>query len=137
MTFGAFVRLILLTLVLTALPRQSGAECVNLWKDIPDAKNRFSLIFSGTVIDERPDRDGVQVVFEVDRIWKGSVKRLQVLQLVKSMESFAFQKDEKYLVFADPAGSGPAFDVSQCSPTQVFRAARATIAQLGRGWTPN
>jgi hypothetical protein len=140
----------LVATMIAVVPRQTAAECVRLWKDIPDAKGRVALVFSGTVVERKPDPDGLFVTFAVDRVWKGPRLRRLVLPLYMTLDSFRFLEGEKYLVFADrhpaapldllvkpgPTTTEPIYEVSQCSPTTAFGKAHAALAQLGSGSKP-
>jgi hypothetical protein len=131
-------------------PSLGSAECVRVWKDIPDARRLSALVFSGTVIEIKGDPDGVFVTFDVDRTWKGPTRRRLVLPLYVTLDSVRFAKGQGYVVFADhhvasptipgsmkvPTVSEPVFEVSICSPTKPLEQAQATLAQLGRGTKP-
>ena len=135
---------------LLSSPSLTRAECVRLWKDVPDARRLSALVFSGTVTEIMGDSDGVFVTFEVDRAWKGPTRRRLVLPLYMTIESVHFVKGRRYVVFADrhvaspeihgsmkvPTVTEPVFEVSSCSPTKPIEEAQATLKQLGRGTTP-
>ena len=128
------------------------AECLRAWKDIPDAKRLAALVFSGTVIEIKPDPDGVFVVFDVDRVWKGSLRKRLVLPIWNlAVDSyFPFQKGGSYVVFASrhhmspddpgsmrvPTVSEPVFEVSPCGATRALSDAKAVLGGLGRGSRP-
>jgi hypothetical protein len=113
--------------VMAAVLRPLPGDCFATWKDIPDARSQAALVFRGTVIDKKPHPNGVSVMFDVDRVWKGPRQRRLVLpQFILSTEDFGFQQGEKYLVFANryeappgnadprliPSVPGPLFFVS-------------------------
>jgi hypothetical protein len=131
-------------------PSLGSAECVRVWKDIPEATRLAALVFSGTVVEITGDPDGAFVTFEVDRTWRGPTRRRLVLPLYMTLDSVHFAKGQGYVVFADrhvasrtipgsmkvPTVSEPVFEVSICSPTKPLEQAQATVAQLGRGTKP-
>jgi hypothetical protein len=127
------------------------AECIRIWKDIPDAKRLAAVVFSGAVVEvKKSDLDGVFVTFAVDRVWKGPRQRRLVLPLYMTLDSVNFVKGESYVVFASrhvmseslpssmrvPTVMEPVFDVLICSPTKPLREAQATLVQLGRAARP-
>jgi hypothetical protein len=138
------------TATILAFPTVSGAECIRIWKDIPDARRMSAFVFSGTVVEIKGDPDGAFVTFDVDRIWKGPTRRRLVLPLYVTLDSVRFVEGQDYVVFADrhvasptipdsmkvPTVSEPVFDVSICSPTESLEQAQATLKQLGRGTKP-
>jgi len=143
----------LAVLIIATCARPAGADCIRAWKDIPDAKRLAALVFSGKVIEIKPDPDGVFVVFEVDRVWKGSVRKRLVLPIwTASVGSYFlhFQEGGSYVVFASrhhtspdnpgsmrvPTVSEPVFEVSPCSATRALSGANAVLAELGRGSKP-
>ena len=133
-----------------ACPVLGRAECVRIWKDIPDARRMSTMVFSGTVTEVKGDPDGVFVTFKVDRVWKGPQQRQFVLPLYVTLDTVNFVKGASYVVFADrhtaspsipgsmrvPTVSEPVFQVSSCSPTKPLQEAQATVAQLGRATKP-
>jgi hypothetical protein len=69
-------------------PRPSAGECIRIWKDTAHAKNLSELVFSGTVTDMKPGREGLDVTFAVDRAWKGRVQKRLTLALYMNLDSF-------------------------------------------------
>jgi hypothetical protein len=142
--------MILMAVMTAVLQRQTAAECIAFWKDIPEAKRQAALVFSGTVVERKPHPHGSAVVFDVDRVWKGSVQRRHVLPLYIWIESFEFQEGETYVVFANryqvpsgnssphmrPSTSGPLFEISICSATRRLSESQTTLMQLGPGSKP-
>jgi hypothetical protein len=61
------------------------AECIRIWKNIPDAKRLAAIVFSGTVVDVKGGPDGVFVTFAVDQVWKGPRQRRFVLPLYMTL----------------------------------------------------
>src|SRR5262245_41886094 len=129
----------------------AGAECIPLWKDGHDALERSTLVFSGTIISGH----GVEVVFDVDRVWKGNLERKTTLWLMPGMEVITFDKGaegETYLVFASflkmfsspdlrrANGTSPGevalYEISSCSPTRPLANAQELVKQLGPAKPP-
>jgi hypothetical protein len=146
------VRVRLAALLIATCAHAAGAECLAGWKDIPDAKRGAALVFSGTVIEIKPDPDGVFVVFDVHRVWKGTLRKRLVLPVWNAAidSYFQFHKGRSYVVFASPHHSSPdnpmsmrvptvsepVFEVSPCSATRDLSDAKVVLAELGRGSKP-
>jgi hypothetical protein len=141
----SIIQMTLVAAMIAVVPRQSAADCVRLWKDIPDAKRRAALVFRGTFVTYSAGT----YVFDVDRVWKGPrQRRLELPLFQQSIEDFGFQQGEKYVVFVDriappllfPGDPPPTkdleFNVSGCSPTKPVSQAQDTLAQLGKGSNP-
>ena len=127
------------------LPTLAHAECVALWHTARDAQRISKLVFSGTVV--KTD-NAVEITFDVDRVWKGDVRRRTTLTLFTGIESHGasyFKEGTAYLVFAnvlpkilrDDAGLDTRIlEISQCSPTRPLSEAQEFLKQLGRGRAP-
>jgi len=132
------------------IPSMAHAECVALWKSARDAQRGSTLVFSGTVI--KSSTDLLETAFEVDRVWKGKVRRQTTLTLFSGLESHGasyFKERMAYLVFAeqmrmwiraDAAQSAsaetPVFEIGGCSPTRPLSDAQELVKQLGRSSPP-
>jgi hypothetical protein len=128
-----------------ALPSDAHSECVKAWKTARDVQRNSTLVFSGTVIKTA---DSVETTFEVDRVWKGDVRRRTTLTLLPGIDSHGasyFKEGTAYLVFAqvlpklvrtDTAQDTPLFEISQCFPTRPLADAQEFVDQLGRGRPP-
>ena len=132
------------------IPSTAHAECVALWKSARDAQRGSTLVFSGTVI--KSSTDLLETAFEVDRVWKGKVRRQTTLTLFSGLESHGasyFKEGMAYLVFAeqmrmwvraDAAQSAspetPVFEIAGCSPTRPLSDAQELVKQLGRSTPP-
>jgi hypothetical protein len=133
-----------------ALPSLVHAECVAVWKTARDAQRGSTLVFSGTVI--KSSTDLLETSFEVDRVWKGKVRRQTTLTLYSGIESHGasyFKEGMAYLVFAEqmrmwiradgvqPAPpETPVFEIGGCSPTRPLADAQDLVKQLGRSTPP-
>jgi hypothetical protein len=133
------VNMVLAAVMTAVLPCSASAECIRVWKDIPDAKRRAALVFSGTFVKYSA---GIWV-FDVDRVWKGPrQRRLELPLFQNSIEDFRFQPGEAYVVFVGRRelfpGAPPPLElsVSGCSPTKPVSQAQDTLAQLGKGSKP-
>ena len=129
-----------------AVPAFAHAECAALWKTARDAQRGSTLVFSGTVIKSAEDL--VETTFDVDRVWKGDVRRRTTLTLYHGLESHGvsyFKEGMAYLVFAsvmpklvrtDDGRDTPIFEISGSSPTRPLSDAQELVNQLGRGRAP-
>jgi hypothetical protein len=129
-----------------ALPAFAHAECVVLWKTAGDAQRGSTLVFSGTVI--KSAEDSLETTFDVDRVWKGEVRRRTTLTLYSGLESHGvsyFKEGMAYLVFAsvmpklvrtDDGRDTPIFEIGGCSPTRPLSDAQEFVKQLGRARPP-
>ena len=129
-----------------AIPSVAHAECAALWKTARDAQRGSTLVFSGTVLKSAEDL--LETTFEVDRVWKGEVRRRTTLTLYPGLESHGvsyFREGMAYLVFAsvmprlvrtDDGQDTPIFEISGCSPTRPLSDAQELVNQLGRGRAP-
>jgi hypothetical protein len=129
-----------------AIPAFANAECVALWKTARDAQRGSTLVFSGTVIKSAEDL--LETTFDVDRVWKGEVRRRTTLTLYPGLESHGvsyFKEGMAYLVFAsvmprlvrtDDGRDTPIFEIGGCSPTRPLSDAQELVKQLGRAKPP-
>ena len=128
-----------------ALASSAHAECVKAWNTARDVQRNSTLVFSGTVVKTA---DSVEATFEVDRVWKGDVRRRTTLTLLPGIDSHGasyFKEGTAYLVFAsvlpkllrtDTAQDTPFYEISQCYPTRPLADAKEFVDQLGRGQAP-
>jgi hypothetical protein len=95
--------------VLLSTPLRAGAECFALTAQHVMAEKGIALVFSGTVrdivttakSDKMPDGGGYRVVFDVDRVWKGSMPgRFDLYVSSASAEAPRFSKEQRYVVLA-------------------------------------
>jgi hypothetical protein len=132
-----------------AIPSFAHGECVKLWKTARDVQRASALVFSGTVINS--SSDGLQTLFQVDRVWKGEVRQQTILTMypgIDSRDSSYFKEGMAYLVFAQQlrmflrqhveatSPETPVFEVSACFPTGPLDDAQEYVKQLGRGRSP-
>ena len=138
-------RLSVFVVVMLAIPTFAHAECARLWKTARDAQRLSRLVFSGTVITTD---NALETTFEVDRVWKGDVRRRTTLTLFSGIESHGasyFKEGTAYLVFAsvlprilraDEGRDTPILEISQCSPTRPLSDAQEFVKNLGRARSP-
>ena len=90
------------------------------------AFNQSDVVFSGKMIGMRPSktsREKIQYRFQVGNVWKGPEKNgnLFIENFNQSKCSFTFDKDAKYLVYADK--SEGVFSATICSRTRELSTA--------------
>jgi hypothetical protein len=114
----------------TCVPPQSpGAE-----------RERAAAVFSGKVLQVKRHKSaedifgGVEVVFRVDKAWKGAGKR--TVSVFTSSQSaacgYSFTKGHTYLVYAS-ANSEGRLSTSICSRTRRLKDAREDLDELETG----
>ena len=138
-------RVIVFAALFAAFGRPMNAECGRLWTDLADAKKAFTLVFSGTVVQMRPDPDGLFVTFDVRDVWKGDPTRRVTLPLYMDLDAFHLAERGHYLIFAEPlppnatrvpTESAPVFYISQCSPSRSLSSADEVVKGLGKRRSP-
>ncbi len=101
----------------------------------------MAAVFTGKVVDIRRnvlvDIDSRQVVFEVDRVWKGSTDgNRAVLHSYQSSVDYAFEEGRSYLVYATRGnleGRGSTLHASNCGRTKALASAGQDLRELGPG----
>jgi len=112
---------------------------------VQDELDRKTAVFAGKVTEVvRPDKqvldsaiDLVEVVFEVDRAWKGEPAQRTKVYTALGSESCGytgFKPGERYLVSA--YGSPDKLETGFCEMTKPIEAAAAELTQLGPGREP-
>jgi hypothetical protein len=126
----------------------SASECVVI--KVPGAKPptfrqfkaQFDLIFTGTVIRGMPN--SAETMFQVDRVWKGKIKRETTL-LIPDLTGFGPRAGRTYLMFLERCRVGctgwePIYDaVGPCGWGQYEISddrAQPLLKQLGPGTPP-
>lgn len=114
----------------TCVPPRSPAE----------ERERAAAVFSGKVLQIKRHKSaedifgGVEVVFRVDKAWKGA--RNRTVSVFTSSQSaacgYSFSKGHTYLVYAS-ANSGGRLSTSICSRTKRLKDAREDLDELGNG----
>lgn len=126
---------ILFTVFVTICSSRVNAECFRLWKDARDALHGSDFVFTGTVLSR-----GWVTTFDVDRVWKGKLKRYTTLAFVGGEDRWEFKQGKAYLVFADrlccTQSKEPVYTASECSPTALLAQADKSISILGSGKPP-
>lgn len=124
--------------------RASG-RCIGP-KDAHRAREASDAVFSGTVVSVKvyPRDRWADVTVDVDRIWKGDVRRRELVAvgpLQVDANVVGFVPNEKYLIFAvrSTAAAGPGqawtFSVPPCSQSRL-RDAKDALKELGHGHRP-
>jgi hypothetical protein len=103
-----------------------------------------AAVFSGRVVSiVKPinfgsisSADPIEVTFQVQEVWKGSVSLTTTITTSRSGAScgYTFQKGNEYIVYA--YGSENNLSVSLCSRTQPLEAAKVDLEELGIGSAP-
>ena len=101
---------------------------------------RATAVFSGEVIEIRRHRQaadifaGVEVMFRVERVWKGVESRTVSVFTAQSSATcgYSFREGRTYLVYAHGNAEGR-LSASICSRTRRLRDARADLEELGAG----
>ena len=114
----------------TCVPPQSPAE----------ERERAAAVFSGKVNQIKKTKaaddifGGVEVVFRVDKAWKGARKR--TVSVFTSSQSaacgYSFSNGLTYLVYASADSSGR-LSTNICSRTKRLKDAREDLDELGTG----
>ena len=109
---------------------------------VTQQRENATAVFLGTVIKKSRSnavqRDGVEVTFEVRRIWKGDLRRKTLVYTGASLDLYPFENlcaprfepGKQYLVFA--LGTDK-LETDICAGTLASSYAKAVIAELGRG----
>src|SRR5262245_66058484 len=85
-------RVSVIVVLALGLPSAAHAECVKTWKTARDVQRNSTLVFSGTVIKTA---DSVETTFEVDRVWKGDVRRRTSLTLLPGIDSHGRSEERR------------------------------------------
>jgi len=76
------------------------------------------------------------VTFEVERVWKGEIKKKTVLITRASSCDVRFREGESYLVFASMLYDGSGLTTHKCSRTGLVADRKEDIELLGEGEVP-
>ena len=103
--------------------------------------SRSVAVFSGKVIKvmfkQPPYEIGrYTVTFEVERVWKGEIKKKTVLITRASSCDVRFREGESYLVFASMLYDGSGLTTHKCSRTGLVADRKEDIELLGEGEVP-
>lgn len=101
---------------------------------------RATAVFSGRVVEIRRHREAadifarVEVVFRVERVWKGVEQRTVSVFTSEHSAScgYGFRRGRTYLVYAH-GNRGGGLSASICSRTRRLRDARRDLEVLGAG----
>lgn len=103
--------------------------------------SRSLAVFSGKVIKitfkQPPHEMGrYTVTFEVERVWKGEMKKRMTLITRPSSCDVLFREGESYLVFASMLYDGSGLTTHKCSRTGLVGDRKEDIKLLGKGKIP-
>ena len=106
----------------------------------PSVKNAIKnseAIFVGKVLSVSQDGDIKTFEFQVEKYWKGRIKK----KIKINVQEFArfqawFKIGGRYLVYANSREDGKLFD-GRCSATKLLSDASKDLKQLGKAKNPN
>lgn len=92
-------------------------------------------VFSGKAVDvtfkQPPHETGrYRITFEVERVWKGEIKKEIVLVTGTSSCDVRFREGESYLVFASTLNNGSGLTTHKCSRTGLVADRKEDIELL-------
>jgi len=140
--------LLLLVIITSMLTIETGPAyaCSCAPPGPPDEElSNAAAVFTGKVISLAKPKGGfgpvssadpIEVTFQVDKVWKGSVSQTTTITTARSGAScgYTFEKGSEYIVYAH--GQENNLSVSLCSRTQPLDTADDDLAQLGVGAAP-
>lgn len=112
---------------------------------VPEYRDSAKSVFLGKVISKKRsdvvEKDGVEVVLEVQKVWKGRVQKRTIVFTGATQDLYPFlnlcatpfRVGEKYIVFAYGAEK---LSTDVCSGTGDFPYAKGVMKQLGQGKAP-
>ncbi|MFN2455908.1 MAG: hypothetical protein ABR577_16990 [Pyrinomonadaceae bacterium] len=103
--------------------------------------SRSVAVFSGKVVKvtfkQPPYEVGrYTVTFEVERVWKGEIKKRTVVITRTSSCDVRFREGESYLVFASMLYDGSGLTTHKCSRTGLVADRKEDVELLGEGKIP-
>jgi hypothetical protein len=125
-------------LLLTDVSRPSYAcSCA---QRLPEERfDSAAAIFAGQVVDKNQISGGYEVIFKIDRYWKGLSENDKVVAIWTSSSSascgYEFQEGEEYLTYASRGDSS--LGVNLCGGTHPLAEADNDLAILGAGTIPH
>lgn len=142
--FRLLMRPFALAFVLAALaaavvvhPPKPAYACSCMMPPQPlEARDQAQAVFSGTVSDVQPGKDGVLVTFDVARVWKGPDDARLTLTTPGSSASCGveFAPGEEYLVYGFVQDGQ--LSTNLCTRTAPLANAADDITALGEGAAP-
>ncbi|PEM22469.1 cobalamin biosynthesis protein CbiN [Bacillus toyonensis] len=121
---------IICSFILIIFPEKSHAcDCINVTAE--DAFQKNDVVFEGKVIEiGRKEGIGIEVLFEVKKIWKGTTSSQIIVYTNGGDCVFHFVEGGEYLVFSSQRGSEKQLHTHSCSGTKRLDEAGVDKAAL-------
>jgi hypothetical protein len=138
---------LLLCWALTGWASSASGECIGLKPR--DAKKRAAKVFEGVVAEVYESGNGKELAatLDVERVWKGTVRRRITVYFVQSLDGPYFHAGRRVIVFAQPQ-TPELRNLASLSPDSPHRSdwvppcqclaepREETVKQLGRSRAP-
>lgn len=125
-----FLMIIGLTVKTTEVEAVENRKCAI--SSLKDAKNSATAIFVGKVLSVTEDGDNKIFEVQVDKYWKGKLKKRVKVGFYETMQSQAwYETGKKYLFFVKTGEKGVLFDY-RCSRTKELSQSAEDISKLGK-----
>ncbi|PKJ55884.1 cobalamin biosynthesis protein CbiN [Bacillus sp. SN10] len=106
-----------------------ACDCINVSAE--DAFQKNDVVFEGKVIEVgRKEGGGIEVLFEVKKIWKGTTSSQIIVYTNGGDCVFHFVEGGEYLVYSSQRGSEKQLHTNSCSRTKRLEEAGADKAVL-------
>lgn len=130
---------IICSFILIIFPEKSYAcDCINVTAE--DAFQKNDVVFEGKVIEVgRKEGVGIEVLFEVKKIWKGTTSSQIIIYTNGGDCVFHFVEGGEYLVFSSQRGSEKQLHTHSCSGTKRLDEAgmdKAALSQIAKESVP-
>ncbi|MGE7889014.1 cobalamin biosynthesis protein CbiN [Bacillus cereus] len=127
-----FPIVIICSFILIIFSEKSYAcDCINV--SVEDAFQKNDVVFEGKVIEVgRKEEVGIEVLFEVKKIWKGTTSSQIIVYTNGDDCMFHFVEGGEYLVFSSQRGSEKQLHTHSCSGTKRLDEAGADKAALSQ-----
>ncbi|KXY78828.1 cobalamin biosynthesis protein CbiN [Bacillus anthracis] len=130
---------IICSFIFIIFPEKSYAcDCINISAE--EALQKNDVVFEGKVIEVgRKEEGGIEVLFEVKKIWKGT-NFTQIIVYTDGGDCvFHFVEGGEYLVFSSQRGPEKQLHTHSCSGTKRLDEAemeRNTLSHIAKGVAP-
>ncbi|PES25325.1 cobalamin biosynthesis protein CbiN [Bacillus anthracis] len=115
-----------------------ACDCINVSAE--EALQKNDVVFEGKVIEVgRKEGVGIEVLFEVKKIWKGTNSSQIIVYTNGGDCVFHFVKGGEYLVYSSQRGLEKQLHTNSCSRTKRLDEARAdkvTLSQIAKESVP-
>ncbi len=134
-----FPVVIICSFILIIFPEKSYAcDCINVSAE--DAFKKNDVVFEGKVIEVgRKEGIGIEVLFEVKKIWKGTTSSQIIVYTNGGDCVFHFVEGGEYLVFSSQRGSEKQLHTHSCSRTKRLDEAgvdKVALSQIAKEFAP-